>query len=80
LTVIKERQNTKMAKKNKNQNTKRFLQSFSNKSSHEIFGDDGDDEFQNSTSDHDYDAYYEEDDQMEKINNNIRKKMKKEGF
>lgn len=69
-----------MAKKNKNQSTKRFLQSFSNKSSHEIFGDDDGDRMENNSSDYDYDAYYDEDDQMEKINNNIRKKMRKDGF
>lgn len=63
-----------MAKKNKNQNTKRFLQNFSNRSASEFLEDDLNAENDGKYSQ--YDDLYDEDDQIEKISNNIRKKLK----
>jgi len=63
-----------MAKKNKNQNTKRFLQNFSNRSASEFLENDLDDD--NDDKYEQYDDLYDEDSQIEKISNNLRKKLK----
>ena len=63
-----------MAQKNKNQNTKRFLQNFSNRSASEFLENDLDDD--NDDKYEQYDDLYDEDSQIEKISNNLRKKLK----
>ena len=68
-----------MAKHNKNQKSKHILQDLARQSASEILKRTSD---MDSTDDDDldYDDLYDEDDQMERINNNIRKKMKRNGY
>lgn len=68
-----------MAKQNKNQKSKHILQDLTRQSASEILKRSSD---MDSTDDDDldYDDLYDEDDEMERINNNIRKKMKRGGY
>lgn len=69
-----------MARTHKNQSSKQLLQGLANQSASEIlkkadFTTDTD-----SIDSPDYDDLYDEDDQMERINNSIRKKLKRNGY